>query len=240
MCFSAEVSFGSAVVLISVGACSLRAALRKAPWFWPLAVVPCLFGVQQASEGLVWLGLDRKDGRLVLVSAKVYLFFALAFWPTWFSLSAALIEPTTRMRAILAGWTALSTVWFFVAFLPAVAQLDLTAVRVAHHSIRYEAPDTGAPALQPLEPSAQRSLYALTAAVPLLATSVRRILLIPVGLTLVSGAAAEYLSEHAFTSVWCLWSALASVTLWYSVLVAPRDRRVVRREDPARSSSTSA
>src|SRR5262249_52495325 len=104
MCFSAEVSFGSAATLIAAGAWCLRTAYRRAPWFWPLAIVPCLFGVQQASEGLVWMGLHRRADGLVQVAAGVYLFFALAFWPTWFSVAASAMESKPGRRRFLALW----------------------------------------------------------------------------------------------------------------------------------------
>jgi hypothetical protein len=223
MCYSPEVSFGSAAGLLSVGAYTLRTALRRARWFWPLAVVPCLFGVQQASEGFVWVGLDRNDARLVQSSATVYLFFAVAFWPTWFSLAAALIEPQEWKRRWLFLWAALSTVWFFAIYLPMNSALDATAVHVVGHSIRYEATDPGVSALGTLDVWLQRCLYVFTVTVPTLAATPRRVLFVPVSLSLVSGVAAAILFDHAFTSIWCLWCAFVSATLVYSVVTAPSE-----------------
>ena len=221
MCFSAEVSFGSAAVLISAGAWCLRSATRRALWIWPFALVPCLFGVQQASEGLVWVGLHRQAAGLVQVSAGVYLFFALAFWPTWFSVAATLIESHPVRRRFLAVWAASSTGWFFVIFLPLVGEFGPPTVREVHHSIRYEYADTGGRWQEPLELWVQRLLYILTAGVPLVTTSARKLLLIPLGSSLLSAVVAACLFDHAFTSVWCLWSAVASAGLVYAVAIAP-------------------
>lgn len=186
-------------------------------------MVPCLFGIQQASEGLVWVGLDRQAARLVQVSAGVYLFFALAFWPTWFSVAASLIEPEPGRRRFLAVWAALSTMWFLVVFLPLLGEFGPPTAREVHHSIRYEYADAGGRWQEPLGRWVQRLLYFLTAAVPLLTTSARRLLLIPVGLSVLSAVVAACLFDQAFTSVWCLWSAVASVTLMYAVSIAPKE-----------------
>ena len=79
MCFSPEASFASAAVLVPFGTYTLRLAARTAPRLWPLALVPCVFGLQQACEGVVWLGLESGDDRLTRPAARAYLFFALAF-----------------------------------------------------------------------------------------------------------------------------------------------------------------
>jgi len=221
MCYSPEVSFGSAAGLLSVGVYTFRTALRRARWFWPLAVVPCFFGVQQASEGFVWVGFDRDDSRLVLTAATIYLFFAVAFWPTWFSVSAALIEPSDWKRRWLFLWAALSTGWFFAVYLPMLKSLEATTVHVVGHSVRYETTDPGVAALDSVDVWMQRLLYALTVALPILAASPRKVLFVPVSLSLVSGVVAAILFDYAFTSVWCLWCAFVSATLVYSVMTAP-------------------
>ena len=83
MCFSAEASFGAAALLVPSGAYCLRSAVRKMPRWLPLAAVPLVFGIQQCSEGLVWVGLGRDDAALTREASLVYLFFALTFWPCW-------------------------------------------------------------------------------------------------------------------------------------------------------------
>ena len=55
MCFSATASFTTGLLLLALGTVTLRMAQR--PIERPDAAIPLLFGVQQLSEGLVWLGL---------------------------------------------------------------------------------------------------------------------------------------------------------------------------------------
>lgn len=78
MCYSAEASFVSGVVLMGAGACCLHRARSRAPWFWPYAIVPCLFAVQQFAEGVVWIGLHHENKTLIENGSAVYLFL---HWP---------------------------------------------------------------------------------------------------------------------------------------------------------------
>lgn len=227
MCFSPEVSFASAAVLIPTGMFCLWTAARKAPRLWPLAVVPCVFGVQQACEGLVWLGIHCGNGKLCSAAALVYLFFALAFWPIWFSIAAAVIEPNPTRRRFLTVWAVLSTGWFWFAYLPVLDGTCAPGPHVHHQSIRYDHADamSGAPIVQ----WAVRLLYVLTATVPALTTSLWRTLLLPASLGVVSAGAAVLAYEHAFTSVWCLFAAVLSVSLVYTIATAPEstDRQAI-------------
>lgn len=62
MCYSATASFASAAVIGAVGAATLTQVRRRREI--PFAALPLLFAVHQATEGLVWLGLEgRLEGR---------------------------------------------------------------------------------------------------------------------------------------------------------------------------------
>ncbi len=217
MCYSAEVSFGSSVALISVGGWCLRTAYHKVRWIWPLAIVPCFFAVQQAAEGFVWIGLENNANELVKYSASIYLFFALAFWPIWFCIALWLMETDKKRRTFLAVWAWLSTAWFFAVFVPAVSQLyeeqGIAQVRQEHHSVRYEYPDQGGVWPDPIGRWTQRILYIATVSIPALISRARPFILIPMSIAVVSAFVTALLFDHAFTSVWCLWSALASLLL---------------------------
>lgn len=223
MCFSAEVSFGSALVLISAGAWCMRTAIRRAPWLRPLAIVPCLFGVQQASEGLVWVGLHHNATGLVEISAGVFLFFALAFWPIWFSVAMFLIESEPRRRKFLLVWAMLSTAWLVVIFLPLLGEYAPPHAEVVHHSIHYKYADLGGRWQSPLGLWVQRLLYILTVTVPVFTSSAKRLMLPPLGLSILSAIVTVCLFDYAFTSVWCLWSALVSLWLIHAISTAPKE-----------------
>ncbi len=52
MCFSAQASFGASAVLGIMGIYALRKAKQQERF---LAMVPLLFAIQQACEGIVWV-----------------------------------------------------------------------------------------------------------------------------------------------------------------------------------------
>src|SRR5688500_15769739 len=83
MRFSAEASFAASGVLLLSGAYCLRTVLPRRPACAPLALIPVIFGAQQAAEGLVWVGVAREDPGLVQRAAVAYLCVAVCFWPFW-------------------------------------------------------------------------------------------------------------------------------------------------------------
>ncbi len=225
MCFSPEASFASATVLLPFGVYTVKLAARTAPRLWPLALVPCLFGVQQACEGAVWLGLERGDTALTQPAARAYLFFALAFWPFWFSTCAALIEPKRGRRGLLGVFALLSTGWFWFAYLPVLVDPNAAGACVCRHSIRYTHPDTLV--ARPSGSWELRAAYLLTAALPIGCCSLRRVLFVPLALAVGSAGVAALVFDYAFTSVWCLFAAVLSVSIAHSIATAGRSASCV-------------
>jgi hypothetical protein len=65
MSFSTPVSFAASALLLPAGFYGLRVASQNNPRYLPFAVIPVAFGVQQACEGLVWLGLEANSSTVV-------------------------------------------------------------------------------------------------------------------------------------------------------------------------------
>jgi len=100
MCFSATASFGAALILGAVGAVSVHKIKEQSQL--PFGVIPILFGLHQAAEGLVWIGMEDHEGRLwVDVSVYVYLIFAQVIWPVWVPFSILAMEKKPSRQKML-------------------------------------------------------------------------------------------------------------------------------------------
>ncbi|MBJ7450464.1 MAG: hypothetical protein JHC71_00100 [Blastococcus sp.] len=90
MCFSATASFTAGTALIAVGAVTLhRAQGRKE---LPLAAIPLLFGLQQVSEGFLWVGLNNGLAGLQAWSTYIFSLFSHVLWPRFVPLAFLLVE----------------------------------------------------------------------------------------------------------------------------------------------------
>lgn len=99
MCFSSTASFVAAGTLSALGAVSLN-TVRK-PSQLMLAAVPLLFGLQQFSEGFLWLALQNSSySNWRNEFTWTFLFFAQFLWTTWIPLSFRMIE-TNRVRRLM-------------------------------------------------------------------------------------------------------------------------------------------
>lgn len=208
MCFSAEASFAVGASLIPAGAYCATAAVRKRPRLLPLALVPVFFGLQQISEGFVWIGLHRVDPALIRSASLVFLFFALAFWPFYFPFITSLSESHPRKRLVFGLVTVIAFAWFWVLYFPIVSGPEsLLRTHVVEHSIQY---DYASLAVYKYIPRPLlRVLYFLCVAVPLAfgSESLGR----SAGIVFaVSAVFAVIVYDYAFVSVWCFFAAILS------------------------------
>ncbi len=106
MCFSAEVSFTAAAILLPAGVAAVQRAYKTDRRYIPIASLPVLFGLQQALEGAVWTSAGNQD--LVAQFSLAYMFFSWLAWPVWTPFSVYFLEPARRrplfvILAILGG-----------------------------------------------------------------------------------------------------------------------------------------
>jgi hypothetical protein len=212
VCFSATASFTVGGALLPAGAYCVGAALRKRPSYLGLAVVPLVFGIQQISEGFVWLALDHKQDEAVRAGSLVFLFFALAFWPWWFSVAGALIEPNSRRRWLFVYAACFTTVWFWLLYYPLVTgDHALLRTTTVHHSIFYDYYDLPIYDYNVARPVLQL-LYVASVGLPMALGSVSwgRFPALVLAATAAVSAVVYY---YAFVSVWCFFAAVLSLSL---------------------------
>ncbi|MCS5691949.1 hypothetical protein NZK33_08115 [Cyanobium sp. FGCU-6] len=225
MCFSARASFTAAALLLPLGAVAVRHALGQgdASCRLPLALTPMLFGLQQACEGVVWLGLGSDPAALVarlLPAASVaYLFFAYGFWPGWISFIAMRWQgagPQRSERGWLAVATAAGGLFGLLLWLPLVLALQDSIPALVQGSLHYPVPRLLPGSLGQL---IGKSLYAALIAVSLL---LPRGELRWFGLSvLLSFVLTQLAWASTFASVWCFFSAALSLQIVW-IVTRPR------------------
>lgn len=218
MCFSATASLVTAAVLVPIGASSVALALRRDPARWlPLAVTPLLFACQQALEGIVWLALDHDPaGPLLCPAALAYLAFAFAFWPLWMpwcALRLAAGQASAGAQWLMRLCWGMGALLAMQLWIPLLLDPGLIQPIERHGSIDYQAEVSGSALLghQPVT-----LLYALIICLPLLLSPSWRLRLLALALAL-AFAVAQLAFLHAFSSVWCYFSAVLSVLVVWVV-----------------------
>lgn len=100
MCFSATASFGASAILGTVGVVSI--AKVKINSHRVFAGIPLIFGVQQFTEGLLWLSL-KNPAMVSLQSLLTYTFliFAMVVWPFLIPFSIGLLEKDVKRKKII-------------------------------------------------------------------------------------------------------------------------------------------
>lgn len=206
MCFSASASFTASTVLIPTGIYCLKEARATDKNYIPLACWPLLFGLQQAVEGFVWLGLDVKTVTLIKTASLVFLFFSHFFWLVWAPLSAFFLENNSSIKKLLKICVILGCSYGILLYLPFLWD-SYYSVKVINGSIYYKTKFL-------FEGLVSHNLswlvYVAILLIPLGISSNRSLNFLG-GLLLLSGIIAGLVFKYAFISVWCFCAALISL-----------------------------
>ncbi|MCE9532522.1 MAG: hypothetical protein K8T89_15595 [Planctomycetes bacterium] len=211
MCFSAAASFTVGGALLPAGAYCIKQALRKNRSFLALAAIPIFFGVQQITEGFVWMGLNGGDKNFTTKASLFYLFFAIPFWPFWIPFSTMLAENERVRKRIMGLIVILSLVWGAVVYSPILLdpQRWLT-VQIVHHSIQYVYNEL--PLFQYFSREWVQITYVMLVAAPLVIASGKKS--VPFFVLMVTLAAISKLFfAYAFISVWCFFASFIAFFL---------------------------
>lgn len=214
MCFSATASFSLSAALIPAGMGCLKKAQEEDKRYLPLAAFPLAFGIQQAIEGLVWVGLGANDARLVALAATGFVFFSHGFWLVWTPLTAACVEGDRLRGRIWRALVGIGLLYGLYFNLPIWLDPQRLSVSLYNHSLVYE--------FQLLYPTRAMvllgyALYVLTIVAPLVLSGDRPIQRLG-GLVVVTLLLTASLFSAGFISVWCFFAALVSLYVGYVFL----------------------
>lgn len=201
MCFSATVSFGAGTVLTALGTISLSKA--RVPQEYPFAAIPLLFGIQQITEGFLWLAMIKPEySYLQTDTTWLFLLFAQPIWPLWMPWSMWLLEQDPGRKRWLGRILGAGLV-LAIYLLACLFIFDTTAAVMEHH-IRYYL----------YFPKALMwitfPLYLLTTLTPTFVSSVEKMRLFAV-FNLISFVLSGLFYREYLVSVWCFFAAVLSV-----------------------------
>ena len=201
MCFSASASFIAGGSLSVVGVAALRSTQSRSERLF--AMIPLLFGVQQLSEGVIWLTLAHDAPLLKQVMTYVYLGFSHVLWPIYMPLAVAAIEVVPwRKRSIFGFEAAGVAVGGFLLY--AIASRPTEAEVVGRHIV-YASPHFY---LIPV-----MVLYVAATCVSCFFSSHGFVRLFG-GLALLSFVAAYLVYSTALVSIWCFFAAILSLLIY--------------------------
>jgi len=212
MCFSAEASFTAAALLIPLGAIAVARAVKVAPKYAPLCALPVLFGLQQVTEGLVWVAGAGPDALWVERLSLAYMFFSWIAWPVWVPVATYFLEPPRR-RPLYIAFAVGGSMLGGVQYIPYFAHQGWLTTTFLTHAIRYT--DTQLlDALMTRE--ATYLLYLVFIIAPLLISTDRAARLFG-ALVAVAFVITNVFFAYAYISVFCMGGAIMSFYLVWMI-----------------------
>lgn len=209
MCFSAGASFAGGAVITAIGVMTVRT--NRDPSRRLFAGIPLIFGVQQISEGFVWVALQSPGHDLMLsISTYIFLVAALIVWPSVLPLSVLVMEKVKNRKLalyLLLVVGLLTSIYYILSLL--VIDVD---PRIISHHIKY-APEFRRPLALPVFIA-----YLIATLTPLFISSVRKMWIFGILVT-VSCLITGIFFKEFLASVWCFFAALISAVIWWIVRV---------------------
>jgi general stress protein CsbA len=205
MCFSANVSFIAGVTVSAIGIVTLKKV--QAPSQIVFASIPLIFGIQQLSEGVLWLTIpDPAYNGVQQVATFTFLFFARVVWPVWVPLGVFLLEhegKRKKLQKIIMLIGICVAVYFLFNLL-----LQPSQSIISGHHIFYQHD-------YPVSLKFYSNiLYGLVTVLPLFISRYTRMWWLGAVIGISYIAAAYFFKNYAF-SVWCFFAALISMSIYF-------------------------
>ena len=226
MCFSAPASFIAGTALSVIGIAALKRTETRSEQ--PFAIIPLLFGIQQLTEGVIWLTFSNDAPLLKQTMTYVYSGFSHVLWVIYVPLAVGIMEAVRwRKKAIFAflipGIAVGLYLLYYIVTLPMVAEV------VGKHIV-YNSPHFY---LIPV-----MVFYLAATCVSTFFSSHGFVRLFGV-LMLVSFIAAYIIYILALVSVWCFFAAVLSLLIYVHLrfrhLGGFPGKQSFRRSSPAAS-----
>ncbi len=126
MCFSAPASFIAGTALTAIGLAALRRTEARSEI--PFAMIPLLFGIQQLTEGVIWLTFSNDALVLKQTMTYVYSGFSHVLWPIYVPFAMGLMEAVGWRRKVFFAFGVVGTavglyLLYYIVASPVVAEV---------------------------------------------------------------------------------------------------------------------
>jgi len=207
MCFSANASLSTGVILSFAGI----AAIRKAPHPSQIlfAAIPLIFAVQQLAEGCLWLTL-RNPALFAAQNGATYIFlcFAQVIWPAWVPIAFLVLEKKetrTSLQKILVGIGLVISGYLAFCLIAFPVQ-----ARIMAHHITYD---------QAYPQSLSKyvaGLYLIATLIPPFFSHIKNMRLLGTAI-FVSYLITTVFFDDYLISVWCFFASVISISVYVIV-----------------------
>ena len=205
MCFSPEASFTGGIIIFSIGIATVKSVHK--PNQLVFAVIPLFFGIQQITEGFLWLSLQNPEfPNIQKLTSSIFLIMAEVIWPITIPLSILLMEENKTKKRILKVMLALG---ILLSLYYAYCLMNFNVFpQILDYHIQYNNDF----------PIAFRNIafavYLIATITPLFVSSIKRMHYLGILMFLSCLISALFFMQY-LTSVWCFFAAFISVVIFW-------------------------
>lgn len=207
MCFSAGASFAGGVIITAIGVATVRKVHKPSQILF--SCIPLFFGLQQITEGMLWLTLPLSDFEgLRHVSTYMFLVMAQVIWPVMIPLSVLYMEDSEKKKKYLVALLFIGTA---LAFYYAFCLLSFNVYpQIQGYHVYYENDFPKSPVFTIVS----FIFYLIATITPLFVSSIKRTHLLGILMTLSCLVTGIFFTQYLL-SVWCFFAALISGVIYW-------------------------
>jgi len=209
MCFSAPASFSASVVLLTVGVIAQRKTTTPKQRIF--AAIPFLFGIQQFSEGVLWLSFSYDSFKAFETGAMyTFLFFAQIVWPAFVPLAMLTIETDAKRKRILRFLCVFGGLVSAILLLCLITHAGETRAYAECYHVYYKL-------YYPIPPKYGGIFYFIPTAIPPFIVSVKKMKLLGAILVVLYIICKIFYITYIL-SVWCFFASITSIIVLFAVI----------------------
>jgi len=205
MCFSAEASFAGGVIISAIGVATVTKVHKSSQLVF--ASIPLFFGIQQFTEGVLWITLSNPD-YVNIQKFGTYLFLIMAevLWPMMIPLSVLFMEKNQKKEKILRVFLILG-ICLSTYYASCLILFNVNPEIMGYH-ILYHTSFPKSIALMAF------AIYLTVTITPLFISSIKKTQLMGVLMFFSCAVSAIFFTQY-LTSVWCFFAALISGVIFW-------------------------